>query len=111
MLGFVVGWMIITKGEDIFNQIVGGAFGPLVKIISGVLAVILWMLLLVGPLDSVLSAIAPIALMPVESGKLGGFMLSLIIGFTGIAASSSSSVAPPRPPAEKEGSATKTHST
>ena len=87
MAGFVVGWAIISKGEAVFNQLIGDAFGPLVKIITGVMVVILWMLLVVAPLDGILTAALPIGLTPVESGKLGGFMLSLIIGFTGIAAS------------------------
>lgn len=87
LAGFVVGAMIIAKGESFFDGIIGEAFGPLVRIISGVMAIILWMLFVVSPLDGVFSSIIPIGLESVESFKLGGFMLSMIIGVTGIAAS------------------------
>ncbi|MEM6622202.1 MAG: amino acid ABC transporter permease [Pseudomonadota bacterium] len=85
--GVVVGAMIFMKGEDVFNSLIGDAFGPIVKIVVSVLAVVLWMMLLVVPIDSALSSVLDIGLEPVESAKLGGFMLSLIIGVTGIAAS------------------------
>ena len=87
LAGIVLGVMIISKGESFFDNVIGEAFGPLVRIISGVLAIILWMLLVVSPLDGFLSSIIPIGLDPVESFKLGGFLLSMIIGVTGIAAS------------------------
>ena len=87
LAGFVAGAMIISKGEDLFNRIIGEAFGPLVRIITGVLVVVLWMLLLVVPIDDALSSILPIGLTEIESAKLGGFMLSMIIGVTGIVAS------------------------
>ena len=48
---------------------------------------VLYWLLLAGPLAGILSAILPIALQPVESANIGGFMLAFIIGVTGIAAS------------------------
>ena len=85
--GFVVGGMVISKGEAVFNGVIGEDFGPLVQIITGVLVVILWMLFLVSPIESGLESVVPLGLEPVESAKLGGFMLSLIIGVTGIVAS------------------------
>lgn len=85
--GFVVGGLVFSKGGDVFKAIVGEAFGPLVTIIVAVLVTILWMLFLVAPIDGWISAVAPIGLEKIESAKLGGFMLSLIIGFVGIAAS------------------------
>lgn len=85
--GFVVGWAILSKTENVFNAVIGEAFGPLARIITGVLAVILWMLFLVSPIDGALSGVAPIGIEQVESSKLGGFKLSLIIGVVGIAAS------------------------
>ena len=85
--GFVVGALIMQRGGDFFKSLIGEAFAPLVTIIVGVLAIILWQMLLVVPIDEALSSILNIGLEPVESRLLGGFMLSLIIGFTGIAAS------------------------
>ena len=87
LAGFVVGALIAAKGGAVFEAIVGEAFGPLVTILSAVLATILWMRFAVSPLEHGLHSIIPIGLEPVESAKLGGFMLSLIIGFVGIAAS------------------------
>ncbi|MEM9062309.1 MAG: amino acid ABC transporter permease [Pseudomonadota bacterium] len=87
LAGPVVGWAVYNYGGDAIDKVVGEAFGPIVTLIASVLAVILWFLLLVTPLDSVLSSILNIGLSGVESGLLGGFLLSLIIGVTGIAAS------------------------
>lgn len=85
--GFAVGGLIIAKGGDIITNIVGEAFGPLVTILAGVFAVILWMFFAVSWLDDMLTSILPLGLQEIQSDKLGGFMLSLIIGFVGIAAS------------------------
>lgn len=87
LAGPVVGYLINTRGGDFISSIVGEAFGPLLTLIASVLAVILWFLFAVVPLDGILSSIIPIGLEPVQSDKLGGFMLSLIIGVVGIAAS------------------------
>ncbi len=87
LAGPVIGWLIAQKGGDIAEKIVGEAFGPIVTLVVAVLAVILWLLFAVAPLDGVLSAILPIRLESVASDKLGGFMLSLIIGVVGIVAS------------------------
>ncbi|QIE54435.1 amino acid ABC transporter permease [Pikeienuella piscinae] len=83
----VVGWLIYTRLGGLCERLVGEAFGPLMTLIAAVLAVIVWGLFLVIPIDEALSAIAPIALQHVPSAKLGGFLLSLIIGVVGIAAS------------------------
>ncbi len=85
--GFFVGGLIIAKGGDFFSKIVGEAFGPLVTILAGVFAVILWMFFAVSALDDMFSSVMPLGLREIQSDKLGGFMLSLIIGFVGIAAS------------------------
>lgn len=87
LAGFAVGGLIIAKGGDIFSKIVGDAFGPLVTILAGILAIILWMFFAVSWLDGLLSSAMPLALQEIQSDKLGGFMLSLTIGFVGIAAS------------------------
>ncbi|MEO1492195.1 MAG: amino acid ABC transporter permease [Pseudomonadota bacterium] len=85
--GPVVGWAIHKFGSDLFNQIIGDAFGPILSLVASVLAVILWWLFIVVPVDGALSSVLNIGLAGVESSLLGGFLLSLIIGVTGIVAS------------------------
>ncbi|MEX2519313.1 MAG: amino acid ABC transporter permease [Paracoccaceae bacterium] len=82
-----VGWLIATRAESPVTAVVGEAFGPLVTMLAAMLAVVLWLLFLVVPIDVALSSILDIGLEPVSSNKLGGFMLSLIIGLVGITAS------------------------
>lgn len=85
--GFAIGGLIIAKGGDTFQAIVGEAFAPLVSVLAGVLFIILWMLFAVSPIETAIHSVIPIGLEEIQSDKLGGFMLSLIIGFVGIAAS------------------------
>ena len=85
--GVVAGVAVFTRAAAFFDRLIGDAFGPIVRIIASVLAVVFWMLFLVGPVSGGLSSVIPVGLEPVPSGLLGGFMLSLIIGVTGIAAS------------------------
>ncbi|MEM8698702.1 MAG: amino acid ABC transporter permease [Pseudomonadota bacterium] len=87
LAGPAIGWAVSTHGEEKVTGVIGEAFGPLVTLILSVLSVILWFLFLVAPIDGLLSAILPIGVEAVASDKLGGFMLSLIIGVVGIAAS------------------------
>lgn len=87
LAGPVIGWAIYTRGGDAIEKIVGEAFGPLVTLIASVLAVILWFLFLVAPIDGVISSILPIGLQEVRSDQLGGFLLSMVIGVVGIVAS------------------------
>ena len=87
LAGVAVGWAIMAKTDGVFEKIFGEAFGPLTRIIASVVAVIFWLMFLVSPLDDTISAVIPIGIQVVESRFLGGFMLSLIIGVVGIAAS------------------------
>ena len=87
LAGPVIGWAIYTKLGDAIRAVVGEAFGPLVTLILSVVAVLAWFLTVVAPLDGVLSGILPIAIEEVASDKLGGFLLSMIIGVVGIVAS------------------------
>ena len=86
MAGPVIGWAIYKYGADFASQI-SEAFGGIITMVVAFLAVVLWWLFLVAPIDGVLSSAIPLGLTPVESDKLGGFTLSLIIGVVGIAAS------------------------
>ncbi len=60
---------------------------PLLAPAAGLLAPVLWWLLAAGPVAGLLAAALPLGLAPVASAKFGGFMLSIIIGITGIAVS------------------------
>jgi general L-amino acid transport system permease protein len=75
-LGFVVGWAAFT--------FVGRAAGALIGTIAALLLPVAYWLFLDLPVKSVLDSIAPIALTPVETNDIGGFMLALIIGIAGI---------------------------
>ncbi|MCK0142600.1 amino acid ABC transporter permease [Aliiroseovarius sp. F20344] len=78
-LGFVIGYFAYS----ILSKIVGSLAG----IILAVVASIVWWLFLTGGFASLMDAILPIGLEPVESRKFGGFMLSITIGVVAIACS------------------------
>jgi len=61
--------------------------GTLAAIIAAVVVTLAWMLYAVVPVSDALIGILDIGLQQVPSNKLGGFMLSIIIGLTGIALS------------------------
>jgi general L-amino acid transport system permease protein len=82
--GPVVGWLVGFKagtrlyGED--NFVAAAIVTALVSV--------LWWLFAVIPVDGALtSALGDVGLMDVESAKLGGFLLTVIIGVVGISAS------------------------
>ncbi len=83
----VIGWAVSHYGGKPITAIVGEAFGPLVTLIVAVAAVLVWLLFLVSPVDEALYSIIPLGIEVVPSNKLGGFMLSLIIGLVGITGS------------------------
>lgn len=58
--------------------------GSLAAIIAAFLAPILWWLFLAAPLAAALSSLAPIGLQAVTSKEIGGFMLAIVIGVSGI---------------------------
>ncbi len=82
-----VGWLIAAKGGGAITKIVGEDFGPLATIVAAVAGVAIWLLFFLGPVTGALISIAPLALEEVASNRLGGFMLSLIIGLVGIVGS------------------------
>ncbi|WP_050524369.1 amino acid ABC transporter permease [Pseudorhodobacter wandonensis] len=75
LLGFVVGF-----GAFVLLQ----RISALVAVIGAVLAPIFWWLFLAGPVDTLLTAIVPIRIPAIQSHDFGGFMISIIIGVTGI---------------------------
>jgi general L-amino acid transport system permease protein len=79
ILGPVVGWLAFS--------VVMRIGGTLPAMIIGLLVTILWWAVGVDVFKDILSAIIPIDLRAVASDRLGGFLLTFIIGVTGIAAS------------------------
>ncbi|MCA8879309.1 MAG: amino acid ABC transporter permease [Rhodobacteraceae bacterium] len=76
--GFLVGMLV--------HRLVGPRFGSLLALIGGVLATLIWWFYLAGPVAGLLETILPfLTLEPVASKRFGGFMLSIVIGATGIA--------------------------
>ena len=74
--GFVIAYFVYILVSKAQNALFG--------MIAAILAAVVWWLFLAGPISSGLANIVPLGLEPVESSKFGGFMLSIIIGITGI---------------------------
>ncbi|MBC6443024.1 MAG: amino acid ABC transporter permease [Rhodobacteraceae bacterium] len=79
LLGFVIGYMVLKFLTE--------PLGRLAATIAAFLLPVLWWLFLASPIAGTFANVLPLALQPVESAKVGGFMLAFIIGVTGIAAS------------------------
>jgi general L-amino acid transport system permease protein len=77
--GFVIGYFALKILPSMI-----GSLGA--TIVAGVLPILYW-LLLSGPVVSVLNGIAPLGIEAIDSDQMGGFMLSITIGVTGIALS------------------------
>ncbi len=78
-MGFVIGYFV--------HKFVSAATTPLMGMVLAPIAAILWWLFLMGPVVDLLASIVPLGIEPVESRKFGGFMLSILLGITGIALS------------------------
>ncbi|GGE10448.1 L-glutamine ABC transporter membrane protein /L-glutamate ABC transporter membrane protein /L-aspartate ABC transporter membrane protein /L-asparagine ABC transporter membrane protein [Gemmobacter megaterium] len=61
--------------------------GSVLALIGAVLAAIVWWVWLAAPVSSALQSAVSLSIRPVPSRDFGGFMLSIIIGVTGIALS------------------------
>ncbi len=79
MLGLGVAFVTFVKVAGMQNAILGGV---LATAILGI-----WLVFILDPAAALMAALIPIGLAPVESELFGGFMLSVIIGVTGITAS------------------------
>lgn len=77
-LGFVAGYVAYR----VLSKING-----LVAIFGAILAPVFWWLFAAGPFDSALSSVLPWGLEFVRSDRFGGFLISLIIGISGISLS------------------------
>lgn len=76
VLGFVIGYYV---------SVMLASFGSIMAIIGGVIATVLWWLFATGPLTDLLFSWFPVGLEPVPSREMGGFLLAIIIGVSGIA--------------------------
>ena len=78
LLGFVIGYFAYQT----LNKV-----SALVGVIGAIAAPVLWWLFFTGPIDQALSSALPIGIKHIQSDEFGGFMISIIIGVTGIALS------------------------
>jgi general L-amino acid transport system permease protein len=76
ILGFVLA--VVAYG------IVSKAVNTLVGVIAAVLVPVLWWLFLASPFASTIHSIIPLGIQSVDSDIIGGFMLAVLIGLTGI---------------------------
>ncbi len=78
VLGFVAGYVAFRLLSRI---------SALVAVFGAVLAPVLWWIFAAGAFDSTMSSILPLGLDFVRSDRFGGFLISLVIGVTGISLS------------------------
>lgn len=78
VLGFVAGWLAFRVIRPI---------NPLAAVIALFLAPVLWWVAIAGPLTGLLNSALPVGLEFIRSDRFGGFLISLVIGITGISLS------------------------
>lgn len=78
VLGFVAGYVAFRMLRKI---------NGLLAIFGAVLAPVLWWIFVAGAFDSAMSSVLPLGLEFVRSDRFGGFLISLVIGVTGISLS------------------------
>ncbi|TVS04125.1 MAG: amino acid ABC transporter permease [Rhodobacteraceae bacterium] len=78
LLGFVAGGVAFVLVRKI---------NGLAAIFASVLAPVFWWLVVAGPFDDAMSSVLPLGLDFVRSDRFGGFLISLVIGVTGISLS------------------------
>jgi len=74
-LGFVLGYVVMSAL---------GSFGTLISTLAAIILPILYWLFVAFPLADTVHGILPIGIEAVNSQDFGGFMLSIVIGITGI---------------------------
>ena len=75
MLGFAIGYVAFVLLSSI-NGLLG--------VVAAIVAPILWWLLLCGPAADAVQSAVPLGLRQLRSADLGGFLLSAVIGISGI---------------------------
>ncbi|MFA3920433.1 amino acid ABC transporter permease [Ruegeria hyattellae] len=78
-LGFVIGWGVYT----VLSKQLSGLLG----LVLGVLATVIWWLVLSGYFVGAMDAILPIGIEAVQSRQFGGFMLAILLGVVAIGVS------------------------
>lgn len=78
LLGVVVGYLAFRVTAKISS---------LISVIAAVSGALLWWVFLAGPFDAAMSSVAPIGLEYVRSDVFGGFLISIVIGVSGISLS------------------------
>ncbi|QCO55250.1 amino acid ABC transporter permease [Pseudorhodobacter turbinis] len=76
MLGFVVAYVVFRALQQVSS---------VVAMVVAIAAAVIWWLFLAGPLGDMVASVVPVALPYIRSDDFGGFMISIIIGVTGIA--------------------------
>ncbi len=74
--GFGIGWFVY--------KVLAQASGSLIAVIAAIVLPILYWMFVAGPLADALTSVIPIGLSYIRSDDFGGFMLSIIIGISGI---------------------------
>lgn len=74
-LGFVAGYAALLALRN---------FGTLIATVGAIITPVLWWLFVAGAFASTLHGILPLGIENVRSDRFGGFLISLVIGFTGI---------------------------
>lgn len=77
-IGFAVGGIVTRLTARLGGGIAAGL---------GFLSALAWWLFAAGPVTTMLAQLLPLALAPVTSREMGGFLLSIVIGVTGISLS------------------------
>ena len=85
--GPAIGWACVRFLPPLARGRLDEGIASLAAVGAGILATVLWWLFGVTAFDDALSAVLAVGLEPVESARLGGFLLSSIIGVSGIAGS------------------------
>ena len=77
-MGFAIGYVAFGALQR---------FSTLIAVIGAIILPVLWWLFFVGLIGDNLASVVPLAIREIQSDEFGGFMISIIIGVTGIALS------------------------
>lgn len=77
----------MLAGAFLVVKFASTVISPALSLVAAVAFMLIWYFVLQTPITNVFSSIIPIALEPVESAKFGGFLITFVIGVTGIVGS------------------------
>ncbi|MDF1722130.1 MAG: amino acid ABC transporter permease [Minwuia sp.] len=87
MAGPIVGIILYRVFDKVLSGMMDEGIAGILSMAGALLLTITWWLFAVVQVDAILGSILNIGLEPVASDKIGGFLLSMIIGVSGIAGS------------------------